>query len=87
MELEYKVANFLAHNSQILNSTKDMKDAFKKADQLPQLDAIDMILDTLLLVVAEHSSFTPLELTEAFEDDKVKIVLHTYYLKGYQYEH
>lgn len=87
MELEYKVAEFLVHNHGILKSTGALVAAYIRAPQIPRTQAVELILDSLAYTVAEHSKFTPLEIEEAFQSEKVQIVLHKYFLKEWQYEH
>lgn len=85
MSIDYKIGRFLAHNYEALKASRPMQEAYVKTINMSQDNAIQLILETLAFVLAEH--FNSLEIEEAFQSEEVKTILHTFFLKGVQYEH
>jgi len=83
--IDYKIAEFMVYNHEALKSDPTLALAYSKALSLSREEARELILECLAYVLSHY--FDPMEVAEAFESDKVQIILHKYFVKEWEYEH
>lgn len=82
----FYIAEWLLHNADTLKH--EMKDPFKKAKIMKRSDAINYLYDQILYKTKEYNNkFSFEELSKAFSDERVKIIIDKYYMKEFIYEH
>jgi hypothetical protein len=81
----YKIAEFLAYNHEVLKTKPELVLAYSRALILNKEKAKEFILESLEYVLSQY--FDPIEVRKAFKSDGVQIIIHKYFTKEWDYEH
>ena len=84
-EIAYRIAEVLVHNKDYFRHSMSLE--YIKSKNMDKKDAILYIEDALMLKIAENTKFSPVEIEEAFCDERVKVVISKCFTREFQYEH
>lgn len=81
----YNIAEVLTYNKDYLKDSIKLR--YIKAKSMSRDEAIYYIEDGLKYKLVEETNFSLHDLDEAFQDERVKIVIESYYTKEFYHEH